>query len=310
MQSRGPVLVAVLLFSGCVGGAGESNDTTPTGIVLDDAQGSIVGRVLDEEFRAIPNATVAVPSVPLVTQTGADGTFQLGPLPPGGYDVSAYALGYGALGRRVEVLAGESVDLTFTLPTLAALTAFYEVFPHVGFEACQVYAEGTIAHCTLPYTQVYGAAKRQGVNLSQYGLPPDLQDNRDRYNFTVREDHTGIVSELVWQASSAAAVYQVLVLACGWYDPVWDECVPPGETHTGLRYHFEVGQSPIKLEWKMDEEQLAYLKRSPWVMSRANVYGSDQIAAGFSLDQRIEMFNTVFYGDNPPEDYTAGPPDQ
>ncbi len=269
-----------------------------------------MGQVLDEEFRAIPNATVGVASTTLVTQTNEAGDFEIGPLDPGSYDVSAYALGYGALARRVDVVAGQSVDVTFALPILASRAAFYESFPYVGFEACQWYFEGTIAHCTLPYTQVYGTAERNGVNLSQYGLPRDVQDNRDRYNFTVRADHTGIVSELVWQATSAAATSQALILACGWYDPLWDECVPPGETHTGIRYHGVVGTNPIRLEWKLDDEQLKYLEKSPWIMSRANVHGSEVVAGGFALDQRVEMFNSVFYGADPPEGFSAGPPDQ
>lgn len=269
-----------------------------------------MGQVLDEEFRAIPNATVAVPSTTLVTQTDGAGDFEIGPLEPGSYDVSAYALGYGSLARRVDVVAGQSVDVTFALPILASGAAFYESFPYVGFEACQWYFEGAIAHCTLPYTQAHGTLRDNGVNLSQYGAPRDLQENKDRYNFTVRADHTGIVSELVWQAQSAGATWQALILACGWYSALWDECVPPGETHTGIRYHFEVGQNPIRLQWKMDEEQLAYLAKSPWIMSRANVYGSDQIAVGAAFEQRIEMFNTVFYGAEPPEEFSAGPPDQ
>ena len=299
-----------LLLAGCTSGGAPPLATESTEIVLDENNGSVTGRVLDEEFQTIPNATVAIPSASLVTQTDEEGAFALGPLAPGAYEVSAYALGYGALARRVDVIAGEALDITFALPILTSQTAFYETFPYVGFQACQWYFEGAIAHCTLPYTQVHGTANRSGVNLANYGIPKDLQDNRDRYNFTVRAEHTGIVSELVWQAASAAAAWQALVLACGWYDPLWDECVPPGETHTGLRYHFEVGQNPVRLQWKMDDEQLEYLKISPWVMSRANVYGSEQVAAGLAFEQRIEMFNTVFYGADPPEGFTAGPPDQ
>ena len=299
----------MVLLAGCAGGD-EGGQPESTDVLVDETRGSIKGQVLDEEFRAIPNATVAVPSASLVTQTSDVGEFEIGPLEPGDYDVSAYALGYGALARRVTVAAAATTELTFALPILGSGAAYYESFPYVGFEACQWYAEGTIAHCTLPYTQVYGTAARNGVNLSAYGLPRDVQDNRDRYNFTVRAEHTGIVSELVWQATSAAATSQALILACGWYDPLWDECVPPGETHTGIRYHMVVGTNPIQLVWKLDEEQLKYLERSPWIMSRANVHGSDAVAAGFALDQRVEMFNTVFYGADPPEGFTAGPPDQ
>lgn len=301
--------IAVALLGGCVGAGAPSAGPPSSEELLEANEGLIRGRVLDEELRGLSNATVAVASVSLIATTGDDGAFSLPPLPAGTYDVSAYALGYEAQARRIQLEAGRTVDALFTLRQLASAEAYFELFPYVGFESCQWYFEGAIAHCSLPYTQAHGTLRENGVNLSQYGLPPDIMDNRDRYNFTVGPNHTGIVSELVWQAASAAATWQALVLACGWYDPLWDECVPPGETHTGLRYHFVVGRSPIQLVWKMNQEELDYLKRSPWVFSRANVYGSDAVAAGFALDQRIEMFNTVFYGADPPEGYTAGPPD-
>jgi hypothetical protein len=310
MQRLVPLATLMLFLAGCVGSGPDATGAGGNEVEVDENSGLVKGRVLDEEFRPIPEATVAIASESLVVQTGPDGDFLLGPLAPGAYDVSAYALGHGSLARRVQVEAGVATEVTFALPLLPSGAAFYEVFPYVGFEACQWYFEGAIAHCTLPYTQAHGTLNESGVNLQAYGIPRDLQDNRDRYNFTVGQNHTGIVSELIWVPASAAAVYQALILACGWYDPLWDECVPPGETHTGIRYHFVVGTNPIRHEWKMDEEQLAYAKKSPWVMSRANVYGSDSIAVGLAFEQRIEMFNTVFYGADPAEGYSAGPPDQ
>jgi hypothetical protein len=211
------------------------------------------------------------------------------------------------MARTVELTPGETTELTFTLRALPANGTYHESFPYVGLQPCQWYLEGTIAHCTLPYTAVHGAAKRQGVNLSQYGAPPDVQDTKDRFNFSVRPDHTGVVSELYWKASSLGAVYQVLVIMCPWYDPVWDECVPPDAPpgNVGVRYFAKVGTSPISIKWKHPETK--HLQLAPFVWSRANVNGADDRPVGVAIDQKVEFYNTVFYGAEPPEGFTAGP---
>jgi hypothetical protein len=120
-------------------------------------------------------------------------------------------------------------------------------------------------------------------------------------------NHSKVISELFWEATSTAATHQVLIIACGWWDPVLDECVPPGTTTTGVRYFGKVGTSPIRIEWEHPEPD-----HLPWVMARANVNGnfSDMKPAGIALDQKIEMYNTVFYGGDPPPGFTAGPVDQ
>lgn len=298
------------LWSGCVGSEG-AEDEGPSSVDGDGLQvgmGILSGRVLDDEFRALQNATVAVPDLDVEQSTGADGTFRLVNLAPGEYDAIAVKLGYQALGRRVELLPDKTTEVTFLLSPLPTNGTYYESFPWVGLQPCQWYFEGAIAHCTYPYTNAYGTAKRNGVNLSAYGLPRDLQDNRDRYNFSVRLDHTGGVSELFWKASSAAATWQLLVVDCAWYDPFWDECIPPDAAPgtTGTRYFTKVGRSPVRIEWK--HPNMKHLALSNWMMARANVYGDPQgaLQAGFAFDQKIEMYNTVFYGSPPPEGFTAG----
>ena len=51
----------------------------------------------------------------LGTLTGADGTFRLGPLAPGSYEVRASALGYREIIDRAELVAGGTAEVRFTL---------------------------------------------------------------------------------------------------------------------------------------------------------------------------------------------------
>lgn len=292
-------------LAGCAsttGGASDEGD----GKIPSDA-GRLFGQVVDDELRGLSNATVFLPDLGFQAPTDTKGAFEFQAVPPGLVQLQAYQLGFQPAAKEVEIRVGESTAVTLILHPLPANGSYFESFPYIGFEACQWYFEGTIAHCTFPYTAVHGTLRRNGVNLTQYGVPPDVQTNHDRYNFTVRLDHAGVVSELFWRAGSAAAAYQMLVIMCPWYDPLWDECVPPGTTTTGVRYFTKVGTNPLRIEWKHPNKE--HHKLTPWVMSRANVNGDDTHPVGISFDQRIEMYNTVFYGSDPPPNFSGGPPD-
>lgn len=310
MEARLPLaILPMLLAGGCLGGADVEAGAGPESTdALDPELAHLRGLVVDEELRAL-NATVTLPQIQRTAQTDADGRFELVNLPPGSHELLVYAMGYDAIGRMVELGAGQTLELTLTLRALPVNGTIHETYSYVGIQPCQWYFEGTIAHCTFPYTAAHGGARRNGVNLSQYGAPPDLQDNRDRFNFSVRPDHSGVVSELFWKASSLGAVYQVLVIMCPWYDPVFDECVPPGSAPgtTGVRYESKVGTSPISITWRHPSPE--HLLMAPYVWSRANVNGADDRPVGIAIDQKVEFYNTVFYGGAPPEGYSAGPAD-
>jgi hypothetical protein len=304
-----PLLAALLLLAGCSGSQGNDLQAAGTGTGLDPSMGRIKGQVVDEELRALDNATVTVADLKLIATTNVVGDYEIVNIAPGEHDVMAYRLGYEPQGRRIKVEAGGTATLVFSLKALPANGTFHETFPFTGHEPCQWYVQGTIAHCTLPYTQVYGAAKKNGANLSQYGLPPDIQQNKDRFNFSVRPDYKGAVSELFWSAGSTGAIYQVLVIMCPWYDPVWDECVPPDAAvgSTGVRDFSLVGKSPIRIEWNHPDRK--HLRMAPYMWSRANVNGGSDRPVGVALDQKVDFYNTVFYGGPPPDGFSAGPKD-
>lgn len=303
------LLVAGPFLAGCLGDgdAGAAGEQEDAGDPFDETTGAIEGAVLTPELFPVQDAVVGIPSLEIQTHTDAAGKFLLDHVEPGEHRVVVQAIGYESFARSVEVVAGQIVRAQFTIAVLPIAEPYHDVFPFSGYQSCQWYIGGTLSTCTLPYAQAYGAAHQNGVNLSQYGLPEDPLPSRDKYNFTMTENHTGVISELIWEPASAAASHEILIIACGWWDPVWDECVPPGETTTGVRYFTKVGTSPIQIHWTHPEPD-----DLPWVMSRANVNGnfSEGKPAGVALDQRIDMYNTVFYGADPPDQYTAGPKDQ
>lgn len=74
--------------------------------------GGVRGKVLDPEFNAaLPNATVVLEGAGLSVQTGPDGTFTFGQVPPGNYEVSVQREGYNrARASNIIVNAGRFTE--------------------------------------------------------------------------------------------------------------------------------------------------------------------------------------------------------
>lgn len=295
---------ATLLLAGCSSGSGSGSLGVDEG--SDEGSqvevGALQGIVVDDERRPIPEAEiVAQPGDRRVTSSD-NGRFVFAKLPVGEYALNATRGGYYNASLKAVVEPRRTTSVLVTLLPLPADVAFYESFPYSGLQRCMLYTNVFLASCSYPYTAAYGAAKQQGVNLSNYGLPPDVMENRYRYNFTAGPDHTGIVSELAWRAGTDAARYYVLQLSCAWYDAIVDDCVAPGQTtwQPTNTYARARGVNPLRIEWKQD----LHPEWLPWVMSRAYLSGPADRPAGVAVDQRIDMYNTVFYGAPVPNDWS------
>jgi hypothetical protein len=288
-----PLLAAAL--AGCAGGdAGQASDGEGADA---GGVGSVAGQVLDDEQRPVADAAVSLAEANRSTSTSADGSFALDDVPAGEYTLNVLHEAFEIGNRTVTVTADDTVDLLVTLIPLPSDDAFHETFPFVGIQQCMWYTSVFKSGCGYPYTAAYYTAHDNGVNLSQYGAPPDVFDNNYRYNFSVRAEHTAIVSELAWEAGTDAAKFYTLELSCAWYDPVVDDCVAPGQTtwEAGNTYARARGVSPLRIEWTSERPDWL-----PWVMSRAYLSGDAAVPLGAALEQKVTMYNTVFYGAPPP----------
>lgn len=298
-------VVLLLLLAGCTGGG---KDIVPSGaeVVSNndfDAVGAVSGTVVDDEQRPLVDATIRLDPLSRSTKTNVEGRFVFARVPVGVYEINASLDGYHASTLRVNISEGRTETAQVTLVALPAAVAYYETFPYAGIQRCMIYTSVYLASCSQPYTAAYYTALGSGVNLSQYGLPEDIIDNKYRTSFEVRENYTGLVSELVWAAQSDASRYYKLVLSCPWYDPVIDDCVPPGSAGPTNEATYAVarGVSPLRIELSSKDIRPDWL---PAVMARAYLSGPVDRPAGAALDQRIEMYNSVFYGLNVPSDWT------
>ncbi|HEX9816193.1 MAG TPA: hypothetical protein VGB18_04370, partial [Candidatus Thermoplasmatota archaeon] len=185
----------------------------------------------------------------------------------------------------------------------------------VGFFECALATDPWISSCSYPYTAVWGTVNNTGLNP---GLPPDVQNNQHRFNFTIGQNIGQLQAEVVWQPSSAAATRMMILILCGDYDFVADECVD------GIRYRNTEderrdvrGTSPIKFTvageefYTEDAKGTKYdLEKNSeiWVMNyvglpwgSSSTYGDEQLA----FQQKFEVWDSIFYNGEGPEDWTV-----
>lgn len=81
--------------------------------------GTVVGRVIDDEGRPIPQVNVLITSTSLGSATRLDGTYRIDGVPPGALTVVASAIGYQRESRTVDVATGDVAVADFTLSEIA-----------------------------------------------------------------------------------------------------------------------------------------------------------------------------------------------
>lgn len=89
--------------------------------------GSIQGRVADDELNPIPNATIHIPSLKVDLSVAMNGTFVIGSVPTGHYEVIAEASGYIPQARKVEVRPGQATTVSLTLMSVQEIDVAYHV---------------------------------------------------------------------------------------------------------------------------------------------------------------------------------------
>lgn len=166
-----------------------------------DLFGSITGLVIDDELQPIQDAQVAVASsVVEPVLTDADGRFAFHGLPPGPDTLYLAAIGYDASARKIDLIAGETQDITIRLSDVASSEPFSILESRQGLIACG------------------SGAGFEGSGVTQVSCGAGDTNQRFLFNYTFGNDLKGILFEMTWsptQAFSRDLVLNVEKDGCG-----------------------------------------------------------------------------------------------
>lgn len=129
------LLLLVVPLAGCLGGDDGGSDDPATQNRADPGEDSAVieGVVTDTAVSPIGQANVTVVELDITVQTRSTGGFEIGPIEPGTYTLTARAPGFISAQQTVRAEAGQTVSVDFLLSHLSKDEPFMQKFEVAGF---------------------------------------------------------------------------------------------------------------------------------------------------------------------------------
>jgi hypothetical protein len=202
---RSPNLVALMvavavLVSGCAS-APKDSVAAPTPSGSSEFLGALSGHVVDDELEPVADAQVALASGTFESvRTDALGAFRLEGLPPGPDTLYVAAIGFEAVAKKVDIVSGETTELSVSLADVATDEPFAMLETHHGFIACG------------------SGAGLNGSGFTQVGCGANDPNQQFLFNYTFGKGLKGILFEMTWspvQALSRDLVINVEKDGCG-----------------------------------------------------------------------------------------------
>lgn len=233
------LLVVALVLAGCAGKpTATENEIIVDEFGADGTGGAIAGTVVSTETAPIVGALVGVEGVPPTT-TDEAGRFHFRGLVPGRYSVEVQALGYTSVGKSVEVIAGETNDLIFTLDVIPVEVPRVEVLIFKGFSICDY--------------MLY-------LFTGRVPSPCDSSQAKTQFSVVVNGSWEFVVAEMKWQGGFANSDTFRMFLSD-------DSDCTSGSPCYGLLY----GRGYIRLEGEPGDTELVK-HYDPWMDDRGPGY--------------------------------------
>ncbi|HJQ93445.1 MAG TPA: carboxypeptidase-like regulatory domain-containing protein [Candidatus Thermoplasmatota archaeon] len=303
-----PLLAAAVLvllpLAGCAGDPGgdgvadDGSDFDDLGLDATATTGVLLGVVVDETIRPIPEASVALRGAARGDRTATtdeDGRFAFGDLEPGTYFLEVSALQFAPAQSSAEVVAGvdEPPVLRIQLERLFDQEPFVEQLKFDGFLAC-AYAIGVSSTCVNDYTRILTVCP--GGCLRDYNLS-ETGGNVREYVTPVGPGWQDLVFEMVWEPTASGTSEQ-LGIVVSYYGRI-------GASHT---FDSDSQPSPLRLEIKVDPDASTPPGEVPDKIPAAGIpdlfvffsAGSGSVA----VNQPFQAFQTSFYYGVPPDGWS------
>jgi hypothetical protein len=300
-------LLLMMALAGCSGskdgeatgdGGPDSNVVAPGDRRPDAA--TILGVVLDDSALPIQGAQAGVVEADLVATTGADGRFVFDNLAPGKHTLIVQRLGFDTQAQKVVLEANQELRVTITLLSLAVNEPRYEIKgPHQGLIACSMSTTGA---------PILLGASAGGCNY--YGVFGQ-SNNTMRFKLS-QEDIKAAVGEMQWDPSAYATSsrLQSTFSYTGRTSTHW-WC--SGASTTPVRWVYNTdanlkscsttGSASAEPVPRMDLELIVFANMD-FVSATST---SNPRPADIAIQQHYDTYVTLFYGMDPPEDWTAFP---
>lgn len=304
------VLFGVVL-AGCLGGGEPSDVDTPPDpsgpAGFDDETGGIEGFVVDEESQPVADAQVGILQLDLETATDENGRFAFDNVPPGKQAVVVQKLGYESVSRVVDVVAGQSSEIQLAITAIVVHTPYYESIPKEG-----------LFECTWRHVLGSGPCGYLGGLNSTTGNPLQehvFTNSKRKWNYDAAAGALTVINEAVWTQNTAATGDNLRIFF---------SYANRTASHTFCQTD---GFSPLTLEWEreeVDEEGECLtggsgglsemdtipeegLKVQTFVSVGATQTPVGGVNAAIALDQRFEIWFSLFYWEQAPEGFSALP---
>jgi carboxypeptidase family protein len=290
-----------LLVAGCSGssnnaGLSASGSAAPSSVDGGQDTGSIKGTVVSEEAAPIAGAQVAaVRPTTAETKTDESGQFELAGLAAGSYDVVAQALGYNSLARKVDVVAGETSEARFVLPSIEIIVPYNTTTIVKGYWMCDVDIGPFVTNC---------------ADFQQFTGP-----RPDSVSFDIGTGWNTTVFQLTWTPaqSSTDTTPRVYCIMSGQSKKTASTTWGFGEAHgtRPMRLEFQVGQPSGTTI--LGGSGTAYPEEA--YKHSANCYPkglySEETATrgvGAIVDTTWTVYASIFYHEAAPKGFSALPP--
>lgn len=132
--------LAILVVAGCMSDAPESTEMMTT----TQSTGRVVGTVTDEEALPVAKVAVELQGIANATKvfTDAQGNFTFPSVEPGQYRLRAQKVGYQITTHSIQVVAGETLEVSLTLELVPVSITRHERFEVDGYMDVAVSAGG------------------------------------------------------------------------------------------------------------------------------------------------------------------------
>lgn len=311
-------LLLVAALAGCAGASGTakggpqdpSSSVAASGEPLPDA-GVIQGVVVDDSSLPIEGADVALIELDLKATTDDGGAFSFTNLPPATYKVAALKLGYESVAKAVSVASGEVSSVTFVLRAIAVDVPHQEVYgPFQGYFECRA----AVTYAAGGWTGTCGTVCPAVTCVGPPGSTVYPNDKSIlRFNMT-SDNYQTFVGEMRWTPSAYGTSTSLRVAfshdnrtSTHWW------CSAEGPAPLQFRYEKESENSKCANTGgnKNPAEPSTQLGLRMYANTPFGTVSSSDPASSrpvyLTLQQRIEILASVFYGEPAPADYQGFP---